>query len=214
VANLVENAIAYSPEDTKVVVTTGRPTGLVEIAVADQGIGIAEARPRPDLRAVLPGRPGPLPRHRRHRARPGAIVKHIATNHGGRVDVSQSRATGSTFTLRLPRAPRTAPLPLPAATLRSSPAGHPPSVTPSPQPPKMKEPVARVLVVEDEESFSDALSTCCARRASRSPSRPTGPRGADEFDRNGADIVLLDLMLPGMSGTEVCRSCGSAPTCR
>jgi hypothetical protein len=34
---------------------------------------------------------------------------------------------------------------------------------------------------------------------------PTGPRGWPQFDRHGADIVLLDLMMPGLSGTEVCR---------
>ncbi len=33
----------------------------------------------------------------------------------------------------------------------------------------------------------------------------TGPDGLDEFERNGADLVLLDLMLPGLPGTEVCR---------
>ncbi|CAM5698866.1 Sensory transduction protein RegX3 OS=Streptomyces antimycoticus OX=68175 GN=SANT12839_045420 PE=4 SV=1 [Streptomyces antimycoticus] len=33
----------------------------------------------------------------------------------------------------------------------------------------------------------------------------TGPEGLDEFERNGADLVLLDLMLPGLPGTEVCR---------
>ena len=47
--------------------------------------------------------------------------------------------------------------------------------------------------------------TCFARKASTSRSAATGPAAIDEFERNGADIVLLDLMLPGLSGTEVCR---------
>ena len=65
--------------------------------------------------------------------------------------------------------------------------------------------MARVLVVEDEESFSDALSYMLRKEGFEVAVAPTGPDALTEFDRNGADIVLLDLMLPEMSGTEVCR---------
>jgi two-component system response regulator RegX3 len=63
----------------------------------------------------------------------------------------------------------------------------------------------RVLVVEDEESFSDALSYVLRKEGFGVAVASTGPAALMEFDRNGADIVLLDLMLPEMSGTEVCR---------
>jgi two-component system, OmpR family, sensor histidine kinase SenX3 len=112
VVNLVENAIAYSPEETTVTVTVGGDGEMVSIAVGDQGIGIA---------------PGDLDRiferfyradQARSRATGGtglglAIVKHIATNHSGRVDVSSAVGAGSTFTLRLPARPPDAALPLP-----------------------------------------------------------------------------------------------------
>jgi two-component system, OmpR family, response regulator RegX3 len=65
--------------------------------------------------------------------------------------------------------------------------------------------VARVLVVEDEESFSDALSYMLRREGFEVSVAATGTQALTEFDRTGADIVLLDLMLPEMSGTEVCR---------
>jgi len=65
--------------------------------------------------------------------------------------------------------------------------------------------VARVLVVEDEESFSDALSYMLRKEGFEVSVAETGPQALTEFDRSGADIVLLDLMLPEMSGTEVCR---------
>jgi two-component system response regulator RegX3 len=65
--------------------------------------------------------------------------------------------------------------------------------------------VARVLVVEDEESFSDALSYMLRKEGFEVSVAETGPAALTEFDRTGADIVLLDLMLPEMSGTEVCR---------
>jgi two-component system response regulator RegX3 len=66
--------------------------------------------------------------------------------------------------------------------------------------------MTRVLVVEDEESFSDALSYMLRREGFDAVVAGTGPDALAEFDRGGADIVLLDLMLPGLSGTEVCRA--------
>ena len=65
--------------------------------------------------------------------------------------------------------------------------------------------MARVLVVEDEESFSDALSYMLRKEGFEVSVAPTGTSALTEFDRTGADIVLLELMLPEMSGTEVCR---------
>ena len=65
--------------------------------------------------------------------------------------------------------------------------------------------MTRVLVVEDEESFSDALSFMLRREGYEVEIAPTGTEALATFDRNGADLVLLDLMLPGLPGTEVCR---------
>jgi two-component system response regulator RegX3 len=72
--------------------------------------------------------------------------------------------------------------------------------------------MTRVLVVEDEESFSDALSYMLRREGFEAVVAGTGPDALAEFDRGGADIVLLDLMLPGLSGTEVCRALRSRST--
>ncbi len=66
--------------------------------------------------------------------------------------------------------------------------------------------MTRVLVVEDEESFSDALSFMLRREGYEVGIAIDGMQAIEEFDRHGADLVLLDLMLPGISGTEVCRS--------
>jgi len=66
--------------------------------------------------------------------------------------------------------------------------------------------VTRVLVVEDEESISDPLSFMLRREGFEVSVAASGPDALGSFDRNGADIVLLDLMLPGLPGTEVCRS--------
>jgi two-component system response regulator RegX3 len=62
------------------------------------------------------------------------------------------------------------------------------------------------LVVEDETSYSEALSYVLRKEGFEVAIAETGPDALTEFDRGGADIVLLDLMLPGLSGTEVCRA--------
>jgi two-component system response regulator RegX3 len=65
--------------------------------------------------------------------------------------------------------------------------------------------VTRVLVVEDEESYSDALAYMLRKEGFEVGVAADGNAALEEFDRAGADIVLLDLMLPGIPGTEVCR---------
>jgi two-component system response regulator RegX3 len=66
--------------------------------------------------------------------------------------------------------------------------------------------VTRILVVEDEESFRDALSYMLTKEGFEVELADSGPAALELFDRHGADLVLLDLMLPGLSGTEVCRA--------
>jgi two-component system response regulator RegX3 len=61
------------------------------------------------------------------------------------------------------------------------------------------------LVVEDEESWSEALAYMLRKEGFEVAVAATGPQALSEFDRTGGDLVLLDLMLPQMSGLEVCR---------
>jgi two-component system response regulator RegX3 len=65
--------------------------------------------------------------------------------------------------------------------------------------------MTRVLLVEDEESYREATSYMLRREGYEVVATADGRTGLDEFARAGADIVLLDLMLPGLSGVEVCR---------
>ena len=62
-----------------------------------------------------------------------------------------------------------------------------------------------VLIVEDEESYRDALSFMLTKEGFEVVLAADGEEGLAQFERHGADIVLLDLMMPGLSGTEVCR---------
>jgi two-component system, OmpR family, sensor histidine kinase SenX3 len=101
VRNLVDNAIAYSPENTRVGVGLSRGDGIVEVRVSDQGIGIpAVEQDRIFERFYRVDQA-------RSRSTGGtglglSIVKHVAANHGGDVSVWSVEGQGSTFTLRLP----------------------------------------------------------------------------------------------------------------
>lgn len=65
--------------------------------------------------------------------------------------------------------------------------------------------MTRILLVEDEIALSDPLSYLLEREGYEVEVAADGPSAVAAFDRDGADLVLLDLMLPGLPGTEVCR---------
>lgn len=136
VRNLLDNAVAYSPEGTQVAVGVKRRGDLVEIAVVDEGIGIDPA----DQERVFERFYRVDPARSRDTGGTGlglSIVKHVAADHGGDVSVWSQPGRGSTFTLRLPVAdPRTgepaadtptppgAPAPAPGTT-PGTPPGRP-----------------------------------------------------------------------------------------
>ena len=99
--NLIVNAVAYSPAHTRVAVGTRSDGGIVEIAVKDQGIGIAAN----DLDRVFERFYRVDPARSRGPGGTGlgrAIVKHVSQNHGGECTVWSEVGVGSTFTIRLP----------------------------------------------------------------------------------------------------------------
>ncbi len=101
VHNLVENAVNYSPEHTKVSIVTKRNGDIAEISVTDQGIGIAEG----ELNRIFERFYRVDPARSRLTGGTGlglSIVKHVALNHGGDVKVWSKEGVGSTFTLQLP----------------------------------------------------------------------------------------------------------------
>ena len=65
--------------------------------------------------------------------------------------------------------------------------------------------MTNILIVEDEESLADPLAYLLRKEGFDTTVAGDGPTALEEFDRGEVDLVLLDLMLPGMSGTEVCR---------
>lgn len=101
VSNLVENAINYSSDGTRVAVALRKRDALAEISISDQGVGI----PEKDIERIFERfyRVDPA----RSRATGGtglglSIVKHVVNNHGGDISVWSVEGAGSTFTIRLP----------------------------------------------------------------------------------------------------------------
>ena len=103
VRNLVDNAVAYSPDGSRVAIGVRRGDGLVEVSVTDQGVGISPAEQHRIFERFYRVDPA------RSRATGGtglglAIVKHVCANHGGDVTVWSRAGQGATFTMRLPDA--------------------------------------------------------------------------------------------------------------
>ena len=65
--------------------------------------------------------------------------------------------------------------------------------------------MVRILIVEDESSFSEALEFLLSKEGFSIVSAANGSEAITKFDQGGIDLVLLDLMIPEISGTEVCR---------
>jgi two-component system, OmpR family, sensor histidine kinase SenX3 len=99
--NLIENAINYSPDRTRVSVNTTTTGNIVEVVVIDQGVGISE----PDQARIFERFYRVDPARSRETGGTGlglSIVKHVIGNHGGDISVWSSSGVGSTFTIRLP----------------------------------------------------------------------------------------------------------------
>lgn len=101
VHNLIENAINYSPEGTKVSISTHIENGIINISITDQGIGISESEQERIFERFYRVDPA------RSRQTGGtglglSIVKHVASKHGGEVTLWSVENVGSTFSLRLP----------------------------------------------------------------------------------------------------------------
>jgi len=99
--NLIENAVNYSPAETKVAVSTSIDNEIITISVADQGIGIPEA----EVERIFERFYRVDPARSRETGGTGlglSIVKHIITKHGGEISVWSSENVGSTFSIRLP----------------------------------------------------------------------------------------------------------------
>ncbi len=196
--NLVENAVKYSEPFSSVQVRVRLSGDMVEFMVADHGIGI----PARDHDRIFERFYRVDKARSRDTGGTGlglSIVRHIASNHNGDVQVSSQEGEGSTFVLRIPAV---SPRATDHASHRAA-TGDPSTDRERGEERYVSNPT--VLVVEDEVSFVEALTVGLKREGFVVEVATDGLEALERFDIVKPDLVLLDVMLPKISGIDVCR---------
>ncbi len=187
VSNLVQNACKYTPREGQVTLTAVAMDAQVEIAVRDNGIGIASG----DLPKLFEKFSQVSPGLERGGGGLGlglALVRGLVSLHGGEVEVHSAGAgQGSEFVVRLPRVEPPEP---------AEPEREPAVIDGAPR---------RVLVVDDNVDNADSLALYLRQRGHLVDTAFDGDMACQVADRFRPDVVLLDLGLPKLSGHDVCR---------
>ncbi|MBN2080497.1 MAG: SpoIIE family protein phosphatase [Spirochaetes bacterium] len=205
--NLVGNAVKFTEEGSVTVRTSSRD-GAVRVEVIDTGPGIDAA----DLERIWDPFVQSEDPNTRKAGGAGlglAISKYLVELHGGTIWAESEKGKGSAFIFELPLEAKaagiervTAPPVLPVTA-----AAAPPPETRAETPKRIKKTQhksALVLAVEDDPVNLKVLEHLCAAAGYRLITTTNGPAGLRVVETEEVDLVLLDLMLPGMSGYEVC----------
>lgn len=186
-SNLLENAAAYTPTGGTISMTAGREDGEIVIAVADNGVGIAEEAQEGIFEMFTQEQHAHLDGH----AGLGiglAIARSVVDLHGGTMEVqSAGPGHGSTFTVRLPLEPGTLQPEEPDET-------SPHSGT-----------VRRVLIVDDNEAFLESVSLIVEKLGHEVRTASDGRRAVEIAPEFQPDVVLMDLGMPVMNGFDAAR---------
>ncbi|MBN1497611.1 MAG: SpoIIE family protein phosphatase [Spirochaetes bacterium] len=208
--NLLGNALKFTETGSVTVKAGAANRGRVRVSVADTGIGIREE----DLARIWsPFTQAEAP-ERRTSGGTGlglAITKHLVELHGGSIGAESEPGKGSVFSFELPPDPPVAGISFRAPEAAVPAGGHAP--LPAPQQDIMKFNItvnpsvaqATILAVDDDPVGLKILENMCASCGHRLITTSNGPAALDIIERRDVDLVLLDLMLPGMSGYEVCE---------
>ena len=192
--NLASNAIKFTPEGGKVSIDARRAANVLEIAVADTGIGIAEPDQKQIFREFHQVDQGPGRKHE-GTGLGLALTKRFALLHGGDVRVTSSVGAGSVFTLTLPVQPSV-----------HAPGDH-------------AEPTAMnghgsgplVLVVEDDPAAAELLTRQLVGAGYRTEVARTGNEALVKARELHPAAITLDIILPGVDGWEVITELKSDP---
>jgi signal transduction histidine kinase/CheY-like chemotaxis protein len=192
--NLVSNAIKFTPEGGSITIEARRARNLLEISVADTGIGIAEADQRQIFTEFHQVDPGPGRRHE-GTGLGLALTRRFAMLHGGDVRVKSSVDRGSVFTLSLP--------------MRVSPAQ--PDVEAAPVVHNGRGSGPLVLVVEDDPAAVELLTRQLHAAGYRTEVARTGNEALAKARELQPAAITLDIILPEADGWEVITQLKSDP---
>ena len=219
--NLIVNALKYGGAPPAVVIDARRAEGArreVSVTISDNGSGIAAARPAAHLRAVLPRRRRHRPPDPRQRARPEPREADHGRNgrpdhgahrgrQGQRVHAAPAAGAGRRAGRRAGGAAggraRTGRSARAGLTTRSTPAaklGHTARLICA-----RLVAVARILIVEDEPGLVLTLSDRLGREGHVVETATEGREGLARASQEPFDLLLLDVMLPGLGGFDILR---------
>lgn len=189
--NLLDNAARYAPSDSPIQISAVPEGSLLHISVIDHGPGIPKekqgvifdkfVRVDPDSDGTGLGL---------------FISRKIIQAHGGQIWVESPLSGvsyGTKFTFTLPFVPAES----------KAPTGRKPTEPLSPTAPEER---LLILVVEDEPDFQALFRSILIDAGYQTEVVPTGPAAIDFIQSSSPDLVLLDWMLPGMDGLNICRN--------
>jgi PAS domain S-box-containing protein len=183
--NLLSNAVKFTPAAGTVEVTAVRDGDFIEISVADTGIGIKGE----DIQKLFQAFTQLESVYTKGFEGTGlglALTRQLVELHGGRIWVKSEFGTGSTFSFTVP---------LTQEGVKEPPAPNRPDTVPGGG--------NTVLVIEDDPLTLTALENALQRKGYRALRATSGKEGVEMAQRASPDLIVLDLLLPGMSGFDV-----------
>lgn len=208
--NLLGNAIKFTPQGTIKVTAVERPDAI-ELGVEDTGIGIPSDRLDGIFKSFEQGEPS-VSRRYSGTGLGLSITKRLVELHGGRMHVESEPGRGSKFCFTLRKATEVSPglTDEPATEPHTGEAGRTTVPVSFPEAGRFEtvgpsEAAAVILVVDDEQVNRQVLENHLSLMRYRVETAENGIEAIGKIEKNTYDLVLLDIMMPRMSGYEVCR---------
>ncbi|MBC7706005.1 MAG: response regulator, partial [Rhodoferax sp.] len=194
VVNLLTNAAKYTDEGGQIWLSVRQEDDAAVLRVRDTGVGIApELLPR--IFDLFTQAERSLDRSQGGLGIGLSLVQRLVKLHGGTVEVSSVPGQGSEFVVRLPTMPAGLGT-LPAHSVATAPASGR---------------SCRVLVVDDNHDAAESMAQLLAMNGHEICVAHDGPAALEAGQQFQADLVLLDIGLPGLSGLEVAKRIRQIP---
>ncbi|UCG39087.1 MAG: response regulator [bacterium] len=193
--NLLDNALKFTPSGGTITLTAHAKSDFVEIRVMDNGIGI----PRDSIDQIFERfyQVDSSPTRRFGGSGLGlSIVREIVLAHGGKIFVESEEGTGTTFLMLMPVGDQ-------EKSRRDDGKGAEAATQPIRMAPKGNG--ERILVVDDDEAFLKMMKLILPREAYEVTATSDPAKVIQMAKTQGANLIMLDLMMPDLDGYEVCR---------